>query len=222
MVINSSRILLAVAALAFLLLGAISAKKIFAAFANQPVTLENLQLLPAPKPVPHVMLRTVTGDAFVRERFENRWSLVFFGFTFCPDYCPLELQKLAKLLMWSEQENVDLQIIFVSVDPERDSAEHLAKYVNYFHPAIVGLRGDNPAVANFARFFGAAYERSAIINGRVLNVPAGSVMPSIAGEQYQVNHSTRVFVIDPQGQYIGSVVNVQSPELLWSDLRKLF
>ena len=115
----------------------------------------------------------------------------------------------------------ELQVIFVSVDPERDSAERLAEYLAFFHPHIIGLRGDNPAVANFARFFGAAYERTAIIDNKVLSVPAGAAMPAIAGEQYQVNHSTRVFVVDSQAQYIGSVANTESAELLWADLQKL-
>ncbi|HTF97979.1 MAG TPA: SCO family protein [Cellvibrio sp.] len=211
-----------VVAMVFLLLGGFSAKKFFAAFVQAPMVLETVQLLPEPKPLPQVLLRTATGDAFARERFQHHWNLVFFGFTSCPDFCPLELQKLGKLLMMAQQEEKSLQVIFVSVDPERDTAERLAQYVSFFHPAIIGLRGDNPAIASLARFFGATYERSAIINERVINIPAGVAMPGIAGEQYQVNHSTRVFVIDPQGQYIGSVAKADTPEILWADLQKLF
>ena len=211
-----------VVAMVFLLLGGFSAKKLFAAFVPAPMVLETVQLLPEPKPLPQVLLRTATGDVFARERFQHHWNLVFFGFTSCPDFCPLELQKLGKLLMMAQQEEKSLQVIFVSVDPERDTAERLAQYVSFFHPAIIGLRGDNPAIASLARFFGATYERSAIINERVVNIPAGVAMPGIAGEQYQVNHSTRVFVIDPQGQYIGSVAKADTPEILWADLQKLF
>ena len=221
MVIKVSRTLIILIAFACLVLGAFSAKQLFAAFIDKPVTLASLQLLPEPKPLPQVMLRTAMGEPFTREKFQRRWSLIFFGFTSCPDFCPLELHKLSKLLKMARGNGNDLQVIFVSVDPERDSAERLAEYLAFFHPHIIGLRGDNPAVANFARFFGAAYERTAIIDNKVLSVPAGAAMPAIAGEQYQVNHSTRVFVVDSQAQYIGSVANTESAELLWADLQKL-
>lgn len=222
MTINASRCGFIVIAALCLVLGAVSAKQLFAALANKPLVLSSVQLLPEPKVVPQVLLRTAAGDAFVREKFRQHWSLVFFGFTSCPDFCPMELQKLSKLLTIAHDSERDLQVIFVSVDPERDSAVRLADYVTFFHPHIIGLRGDNPAVANFARFFGANYERSAIINSRLLNVPAGAAMPSVVGEQYQVNHSTRIFIVDPQGQYVGSATNIESAELLWSDLEKLF
>ncbi len=222
MAINVSRAGFIFIAALFLVLGAISAKQLFAALIEKPLVLSTVQLLPEPKAVPQVLLRTAAGDAFVREKFQQHWNLIFFGFTSCPDFCPMELQKLSKLLKMADESGRDLQVIFVSVDPERDSAARLADYVAFFHPHIIGLRGDNPAIANVARFFGANYERSAIINSRLLNVPAGAAMPSVVGDQYQVNHSTRIFIVDPQGQYVGSTSNIESAELLWSDLEKLF
>ncbi len=227
MTINAARTGWVFFALLCLLLGALSAKQLFAALVNKPLVLERLQLLPEPKPLPSVLLRTATGDAFAREKFQQQWSLVFFGFTSCPDFCPMELQKLGKILKLARQEGKPLQVVFVSVDPERDSAARLAEYVAFFRPQIIGLRGDNPAIANFARFFGAAYDRSALVNNKVLSIPAGAAMPALAGDHYQVNHSTRVFVIDPQGQYVGSVSMASeaigdSTESLWSDLNKVF
>ncbi len=227
MTINAARTGWVFFALLCLLLGALSAKQLFAALVNKPLVLERLQLLPEPKPLPSVLLRTATGDAFAREKFQQQWSLVFFGFTSCPDFCPMELQKLGKILKLARQEGKPLQVVFVSVDPERDSAARLADYVAFFHPQIIGLRGDDPAIANFARFFGAAYDRSALVNNKVLSIPAGAAMPTLAGDHYQVNHSTRVFVIDPQGRYVGSVSMASeaigdSAESLWSDLNKVF
>lgn len=227
MTINTARTGWVCFALLCLLLGVLSAKQLLAALVNKPLVLERIQLLPEPKPLPQVLLRTATGDAFAREKFQQQWNLIFFGFTSCPDFCPMELQKLGKLLNLAQQEGKHLQVVFVSVDPERDSAARLAEYVAFFHPLIIGLRGDNPAIANFARFFGAAYDRSAIINNKVLSVPAGVAMPTLAGEQYQVNHSTRIFVVDPQGQYIGSASMAAepfagTPDSLWSDLKKMF
>lgn len=206
----------------FVLLGIISGKHLIAALSSKPVALDNIELIPEPKPLPIVLLRDANGDAFPREKFFGSWTLVFFGFTSCPDFCPLELQKLGNLIKLGEQNDHTIKVVFVSVDPERDSAEKLAQYVAFFHPEIVGLRGDNPAIAGFARFFGAAYDRSAVIDGKVIMIPAGTSMPATVGDQYLVNHSTRVFIVDPQGQYIGSITNAGSAEIVWSDLLKLF
>lgn len=222
MTINATRLVWVLVALMCLLAGVFSATHLLAALSPKPLTLAAVQLLPEPKPMPPVLLRTANGDAFAREKFLHHWSLVFFGFTSCPDFCPLELQKLAKLLKLSQQEGKPLQVVFVSVDPERDSAERLAQYVSFFHPLIIGLRGDNPAIASMARFFGAAYDRSVIINRNLVSIPPGAAMPATAGDLYQVNHSTRLFLVDPQGRYAGSAANVESAELLWSDLQKVF
>lgn len=217
-----SRALLVVVAVVFFAIGAASAKKLYAALVDKPITLTSLQLLPTPKPMPSVMLRTAAGEAFPREKFLGQWSLVFFGFTSCPDFCPMELHKLSQLLEMANQEGTQLQVVFVTVDPERDSPAQLAQYVGFFHPQIVGLRGDNPAIANFARYFGAAYERSAINDNKVVEIPAGTAMPAaFVSEQYQVNHSTRIFVVDPQARFVGSMANPESAEILWSDLKKL-
>lgn len=220
--ISSAKTGLVLFSVLFVLLGIISGKHLIAALSSKPVALDNIELIPEPKPLPIVLLRDAKGDAFPRENFLGTWSLVFFGFTSCPDFCPMELQKLGKLIKLGEQNDHAIKVVFVSVDPERDSAEKLAQYVAFFHPGIIGLRGDNPAVASFARFFGAAYDRSAIIDGKVIMIPAGTAMPATIGDQYLVNHSTRVFVVDPQGQYIGSIINSDSPEIIWADLSKLF
>ena len=217
-----SRASLVVVAIVFFMVGAVGAKKLYAAFVEKPKTFTTVQLFPQPKPMPGVMLRTAEGEAFPRDKFIGQWTLLFFGFTSCPDFCPMELHKLSRVLTYAEQEGARVNIIFVTLDPERDSAEQLGKYVKFFHPRIIGLRGDNPAIANLARFFGAGYERSAIINNKHIDIPAGAPMPLIAGDQYQVNHSTRIFLIDPEAQYVGSVANPETPEILWGDLQKLF
>lgn len=178
------------------------------------------QLLPAPKSIPEFSLENHRGEVADVNVFHGHWSLVFFGFTSCPDFCPLELQKLAKLLNLMSAGD-ELQVVFVSVDPERDGQEKLANYVGFFHPQVLGLRGSNLALANFAQFFGAAYDRSAIVESKLLTVPAGINMPTNVGEQYQVNHSTRVFVINPGGEFIGSFSSPYEVEHMLPDMQKL-
>jgi protein SCO1/2 len=160
------------------------------------------------------------GEIIGVDTFRDHWSLVFFGFTSCPDYCPLELQRLAKVL------NVmgagkSLQVVFVSVDPERDAQEKLAAYVSFFHPQIIGARGSNVALAQFAQFFGAAYDRSAIVNNKVLTIPAGINLPTDVGDQYQVNHSTRVFIVNPAGAFAGSFAAPYEVDDVVLDMQKL-
>lgn len=178
------------------------------------------QLLPEPKPLPEVTLENHRGETVVANSFRDHWSLVFFGFTSCPDFCPIELQKLGKVLNLMGVGD-ELQVVFVSVDPERDGQEKLTDYVEFFHPQIIGLRGSNAELAKFAQFFGAAYDRSAIVDTRLLTIPAGINMPTNVGDQYQVNHSTRVFIVNPEGKFIGSFAPPYTAEEIMSDMQKL-
>jgi protein SCO1 len=178
------------------------------------------QLLPEAKALPDVALENQSGETVIANSFHDHWSLVFFGFTSCPDFCPLELQKLGKVLNLMGAGD-ELQVVFVSVDPERDGREKLADYVGFFHPQIIGLRGSNPELAKFAQFFGAAYDRSAILDGNLLSIPAGINMPTNVGDQYQVNHSTRLFVVNPAGKYIGSFASPYTVEEILVDMQNL-
>jgi protein SCO1/2 len=178
------------------------------------------RLLPEPKSLPDLALENHRGEAVGANVFRAHWSLVFFGFTSCPDLCPLELQKLGKVLNLMGAGD-ELQVIFVSVDPERDVQDKLADYVGFFHPQIIGLRGSNSELAKFSQFFGAAYDRSAIVDTKLLTIPAGINMPTDVGDQYQVNHSARVFVVNPAGKFIGSFAPPYTAEDILSDMQKL-
>lgn len=185
-----------------------------------PPSLHIAQLLPEPKVLPAVILENHRGEPVVANVFSGHWNLLFFGFTSCPDFCPLELQKLGKVLNLMGAGG-ELQVVFVSVDPERDGREKLADYVGFFHPHIIGLRGNNTELAKFSRFFGAVYERSVIVDTKLLTIPAGINMPPDAGEQYQVNHSSRVFVVNPDGKFIGSFAPPYTADDILSDMQKL-
>lgn len=213
---NCWQLLYATAIVASLGLGVVLSAQQFSAVSPLGVA----QLLPTPKTVPEFALENHRAEGVDAKIFRGHWSLVFFGFTSCPDFCPLELQKLAKLLNLMGAGD-ELQVVFVSVDPERDGQEKLANYVGFFHPQILGLRGSNLALANFSQFFGAAYDRSAIVESKLLSIPAGVNMPTNVGEQYQVNHSTRVFVVNPDGEFIGTFAPPYEVEELFADMKKL-
>lgn len=114
--------------------------------------------------------------------------LIYFGYTWCPDICPTNLVLIAgalKALTPDELERV--QVLFVSVDPERDSAERLAEYSGYFHPKILGLTGTPEQIAAVAKLYGAAYRRTEL---------ADSAMG------YAVDHSAYGHLVDPQGRLV--------------------
>jgi protein SCO1 len=182
------------------------------------------QLLPASKVLVSFKLEKNQNDFFTAENFTGRWSLIFFGFTSCPDFCPLELQKLGSVLQYAQTSKVlpshlPLQVIFISLDPERDTPEKIKNYTAFFHPQMLGLSGSNSELAKIAQFFGADYSRQGLRNGLPVSIPSGVDMPENIANDYQLEHSARIFIINPQGAYIGSFAPPHNSELLWADLQ---
>jgi protein SCO1/2 len=138
---------------------------------------------PGSKPLPEFSLMDHSGNAFTRTSLQGKWSLMFFGFTHCPDICPATLQQLAianTRLMESGMNVPD--IILVSVDPERDSPEVIAAYVGHFGGDIHGVTGDMPELRKLTSAAGIYFEKS--------ELPAGG---------YSVDHSAVVLVINENG-----------------------
>ncbi len=135
--------------------------------------------------------------------FRGKYVMLFFGFTHCPDVCPTALTraKEVKRLLGADAER--LQVIFVTVDPERDTATLLREYTAAFDPSFLGLRGDAGATKRTAAEFKAFYEK----------VPTG------AG--YTVNHSAFTYVFDAQGRLRLAMQHTQSAEQYAADLRAL-
>jgi protein SCO1/2 len=128
------------------------------------------------------------GEAFTPARLEGSWTLVFFGFTFCPDVCPTTMALLAQFMEQLEglPEAADTQVVLVTVDPARDTVEQLAKYVPYFNPEFIGVTGEFMDIHRFATG---------------LNTPFRKVPGQ--GEDYLVDHSANVVLINPRGDYHG-------------------
>jgi protein SCO1 len=184
--------------------------------------LHSAQLLPAPKFLPAIKLEKNKTEIFTAENFKGHWNLIFFGFTNCPDFCPLELQKLGKLLQLSQQKqqsHAPLQVIFISLDPERDSPEKINAYTAFFHPQIVGLSSSNVELAKVAHLFGSDYSRKATAAGALLNIPAGIDMPGNVENNYQVDHSARIYIVNPDASYVGSFAPPHNAEHMWNDLQ---
>lgn len=139
--------------------------------------------LDPPRPLPAFALVDHHGNPFTRAAFERRWSLVFVGFTHCPDICPDTLFRLALLDQRLRDAGGELQPVFVSVDPERDTPEVLARYAGYFSPRIVATTGEKAQLDAFCEALGLAY----------IKVPG-------AGGEYTVDHSAALVLIDPKAR----------------------
>lgn len=146
-------------------------------------------LWPQSKPLTAFALTDQHGRPFTLERLRGRWTLLFFGYTNCPDVCPVTLSVLknARALTTPAGTQADpLQIAFVSVDPARDTPEHLAAYVAHFDPDFLGVSGGESDLQAFARQLGVLYIRAE---------------PDSKGG-YLVDHTAALFLVDPRGHLV--------------------
>ena len=141
-----------------------------------------------PRALPEFELTDHHGKTFTLDNLRGQWTLVFFGFTHCPDICPTTMALLSQFMEKLDglPEQTDTQVVMVTVDPARDDVEQLSLYVPYFNPAFLGVTGDFLDVHRFATS---------------LNTPFRKVPGQ--GENYQVDHSANVVLINPRGDYQG-------------------
>ncbi len=137
----------------------------------------------------------------------GRVVLLYFGYTWCPDICPTNLAFISQALReLPPEEGARVQVLFVSVDPERDDPQRLADYTAYFHPSILGLTGTPQRIAETARLYGAAYRR---------NQGTDSAMG------YLVDHSAYTYVIDPDGRLVRTLDHATPPPEIRAVIRGL-
>ena len=146
---------------------------------------------------PAFKLTDITGAPFGRELnltdhngkartladFRGKVVTVFFGFTHCPDVCPTTLAEMAAVMRELGPDEQKVQVLFITVDPERDTPQVLQKYVPSFHPGFLGLYGDADALARTAREFKIVYQKQAL--------PGGG---------YSVDHSAGTYIFDTEGR----------------------
>lgn len=121
--------------------------------------------------------------------FSGRYMLIYFGYSFCPDVCPLDLQKLSAALYILEEQGYDtkpLQPLFISIDPERDTPEELAQFVPDFHPRLIGLTGTVEEIRDVARAYKVYY--------------AKREQPGT--DAYLMDHQALIFAMGPDGEFI--------------------
>jgi protein SCO1/2 len=140
--------------------------------------------------------------------FADRYRIVYFGYTYCPDVCPVDLQKIAAGLKAFEGANPELGAkvvpIFVTVDPERDTPEVVGRYVAAFHPRMVGLTGTPQAIAEVARAYA---------------VPFGKRQDP-GSTEYLMDHGTQAYLMGPDGKPIALLPTDQGPQAIARELER--
>lgn len=144
-----------------------------------------------------------TGKRVTERDFRGRFMLVFFGYTSCPDVCPTDLQTIGAALKALGKAGKWVQPIFVTVDPERDTAEDLARYVTHFHPRFLGLTGTPDEVALAAQNFGAIYVKTLSGEGR-----------------YTIDHSAFIYLLGPDTRFRAAFAHGIEPARLAAGIAK--
>ena len=158
-----------------------------------------------PQKIDTVQLVDHAGEEFDVERLQNRWSLIYFGFTNCPDLCPLTLTQFAKL---DEELGIEptppIQYIFVSVDPDRDTPDRLGAYVEFFLPELIGVTGNSADLEKFAS-----------------QLAVGFKAHSDEGENYPVDHSNAILLVNPAAEFQAVLTAPHTTERLAADFRAI-
>ncbi|MFT3791739.1 MAG: SCO family protein [Rudaea sp.] len=161
-----------------------------ARYANAPAQpkLASALLYPEPRAIPEFQLQQANGKPLTNADWRGRWNFVYFGYASCPDVCPTTLAELKSV--WGELAKRGVQdklrIDFVSVDPERDTPDALAKYVGFFSPDFVAATGTDAELAKLTRALGIVYSRTKKDDGSI-----------------EVDHSGSIVIVDPQGRLVG-------------------
>jgi len=184
-------------------LGMLAAQRYFAVAASAPALparqLKSVQLINPPRELADYRLTLSDGKEATPATLRGAWTVVFLGFTHCPDVCPTTLAELAKAQQSWQAMPIAIRprVLFVSVDAERDTPARTGEYAHFFRKDTLAASGDPEALANFAQVLGLVFMKVPLGNG-----------------DYSMDHSATLVVLDPQGRQAGLI----RPPLAWSDI----
>jgi protein SCO1/2 len=186
--------------------GILSARWMLQRQAGAQMGVATATVLSPPRPLPPLALVDQDNQPFDADRLRGRWSFVFFGFTSCPDVCPVTMAALAQTSkqLANLPEKLRPQVVMLSVDPERDTPERVGGYVKAFDPTFVGATGTKAAIDELALRMGVAAAKRPIDGG-----------------SYSVDHTTSAFLIDPDGAMRALFSAPHTPTLIAADYRRI-
>ncbi len=171
-------------------------------------------VLQRPIPIFNFAMTDHNGQEFTVNNLMRKWTFMFFGYTYCPDVCPIALVDLNDVYhnldekggLIEKKFKVGTQFVFVTVDPQRDTVEELKDYISHFNEAFIGITGKPEAIEDIARQMGVAYRR-------------------VPGEDeegdYLVDHSASFILIDPLGRLRATFSPPHDPKQIADDFRKI-
>ena len=136
------------------------------------------------------------NDNFNSDILLGKLSLIYFGFTYCPDICPTSLQKLTQVLSALDKYNIDVTPVFITIDPERDTTKVLKEYLTHFHKKIIGLTGSVEQTKKVAELFKVYYAKA----------------PNSVNNNYMLDHSSFIYLLDKKGKYLKHFYMNSTPE----------
>lgn len=195
-------------------LGLLAGRKLFLQDQSGARTLPQLQTVvayPQPRDLPAFSLRQSDGTQLTSGELNGHWTLVFLGFTSCPDVCPTTLAQLAQAQkQWRTlPDSTRPRVLFVSVDPQRDTATRIGEYAHGFHPDTLAATADGQALEDFAKSLGFVF----------MKVPGEHFAEN--PNDYSMDHSAGIAVLDPQGKLAGLIRPPLQPAAIAADMTTL-
>ena len=171
---------------------------------KQPI-LQTGKTLKKPLEINDFELRDQKNHLFTKHNLKNQFSVLFFGYTNCPDVCPTTIYKLGQIKknITEDLPDTNLQMIFITLDPERDTVERLDEYLNFFDTSMLGLTGEVNEIVKVSSNLSVFFQR--------INKDGG----------YDFNHTASIFLINPQAQLRASLSPISSVEMLEKDIKLL-
>lgn len=173
---------------------------------QKPIAIEGGTILPNRHQISEFRLIDDQGRPFTNANLQGHWSLLFFGFTHCPLMCPTTLSVLSRVAnQYRQYDNADMpQVVFISVDPMRDTPGGLRDYVTHFNPRFVGVTGSDRQLANLTRSLGVSYKKDKANSDNY---------------NYDISHSGVILVVDPTGSWVAALRSPHSAKVIRQDLR---
>jgi protein SCO1/2 len=161
-------------------------KEQFSPAAKAPViALKSATELRPPRPLQPFQLIASEARAFTLDNLRGQWNFLAIGYTHCPDVCPTTLATFDAVAKQLKNQKIPARFIFISVDPERDSAEKLTEYVRYFNPTFIGATGRHEELQGFTRQLGILYAKAPVTDSAL---------------GYLVDHSASILLVDPEAR----------------------
>lgn len=179
-------------AILVVIVSAVIALQVYNVTREPPLDRERLReqgtiIFEQPRQISEFELLDHNEQAFTPESLEGQWSLIFFGFTHCPDICPMAMVDLARVMTALPPELAEnTQVLLVTLDPARDEPEVLAEYVPHFHPDFLGVTGEFLTIRRMANEFNVAFSKV-----------------TLEDDDYTVDHSGHIALVNPRGHYHG-------------------